>query len=73
MKELGPAEEQKEAGNAAFKKGDWRAAIDLYTAAVKLDSSMVAALNNRALAYLKLGMSQQAEEDASKVLQVGAG
>ncbi len=46
--------------------------MDLYTAAIKLDSGMAAALNNRALAYLKLGMAQQAEEDASRVLQVGS-
>lgn len=45
--ELTPAESQKEAGNAAFKAGKWVEAVEHYTAAIKLDSTLTSALNNR--------------------------
>jgi tetratricopeptide (TPR) repeat protein len=63
------AEQEKLKGNAAFKKGDWQAALDHYTAALKLEPGMVAARNNRSLAYLKLGMAQQALDDCTAVLE----
>lgn len=64
-----PAEQEKLKGNTAFKKGDWQAALEHYTAALKLEPGMVAARNNRALAYLKLGMAQQAIDDCTAVLE----
>ena len=38
-----------------------------YTAALQLDAGMVPALNNRALALLKLGLHAQAEADCTTV------
>lgn len=42
-------------GNAAFKAGDFQAAIDNYTAAILSDSNNATFLLNRAAAYLKVG------------------
>jgi len=42
----------------------------LYGEALSLDGSLVVALNNRALAHLKLGSHAEAEADASSVLQL---
>ena len=42
-------------GNAAFKAGDYAAAIGHYTAAILADSSNATFPLNRAAAYLKLG------------------
>jgi len=69
VRELSAADVEKEAGNAAFKKGLWQDAIERYSAALQLDSALLPALNNRAMAHLKMGQHQAAEEDCSKVLQ----
>lgn len=45
-------------------------AVSLYSQALSKDGGLVAALNNRALAYLKLGAHTDAEADASAVLQL---
>jgi len=72
-REESPAEAEKEAGNQAFKQGNWIEAVEKYTAALKLDSSMLAAVNNRAMAYLKLGRWEEAEGDCSRVLAAEGG
>ncbi|GAB4815123.1 hypothetical protein N2152v2_002169 [Parachlorella kessleri] len=69
VRELSPAEAFKEDGNAAFKRGDWPAAIAAYSKALEASPCMLPALNNRALALLKLQQWQQAEADCSAVLQ----
>ncbi|GAX74597.1 hypothetical protein CEUSTIGMA_g2045.t1 [Chlamydomonas eustigma] len=69
VRELSPAEIEKEEGNAAFKRGDWKAAIERYTSALTLDPKLIPALNNRALAALKLGMAKEAEIDCNLVLE----
>eukprot|EP00798_Chlamydomonas_sp_ICE-L_P025326 gene25322-10981_t len=67
VKELTPAEAEKDAGNAAFKKGDWNLAVEKYSKAAELDSGMAAvALNNRAMAYLKMDKFVEAEADCSQ-------
>jgi len=68
-----PAEEAKARGNAAVGRGDYEAAADEYTAALKLDPGMHVARNNRALVLLKLGRSAEAEADCSAVLEGDAG
>lgn len=60
----------KDRGNALFKAGDWRAAIDAYSAAVDRDPTLVAAFNNRAQAHLNAGQPAMAEVDASRVLEL---
>lgn len=52
----------------AFAKGDWQAALEQFTASLKLDSANIAARNNRALTYLKLEMFSEAAADCSSVL-----
>lgn len=64
-----PAEQQKDLGNAAFKRGDWKQAIDLYSAAIKLDNTLLPAYNNRALAYLKIQRYAEALADSAVLLE----
>lgn len=68
VRELSPAEAEKEAGNAAFKAGDWAEAVRRYGAALVLQPGLAAARNNRALALLRLGRNAEAEEDCTQVL-----
>ncbi|EFJ43133.1 hypothetical protein VOLCADRAFT_121451 [Volvox carteri f. nagariensis] len=70
VRELTPAEVEKDAGNAAVKAGDWAEAVARYTAALDLDPGLVAAANNRSLALLRLGRCEEAEADCCKVLEV---
>mmetsp|Transcript_9973 Transcript_9973/g.29916 ORF Transcript_9973/g.29916 Transcript_9973/m.29916 type:complete len:352 (-) Transcript_9973:950-2005(-) len=68
--EVSPAEAAKAAGNKAFARGDFVEAVLLYSEALSKDGSLVTALNNRALAHLKLGNPAAAETDASAVLHL---
>ncbi|KAF8552747.1 TPR-like protein [Imleria badia] len=58
----------KDKGNAAFKAADYPTAIGHYTEAILADSSDHTFFLNRAAAYLKLGKSEDAERDCTKVL-----
>ncbi|KAH9966152.1 hypothetical protein BJV74DRAFT_289932 [Russula compacta] len=58
----------KERGNAAFKAGDYAAAVGHYTAAILADPSDATFFLNRAAAYLKLSKNQDAERDCTTVL-----
>ncbi|KAH9071112.1 hypothetical protein EDB83DRAFT_315359 [Lactarius deliciosus] len=60
----------KEKGNAAFKAGDYPAAIGHYTAAIIADPSDPTYFLNRAAAYLKLSKFEDAERDCSTVLKL---
>lgn len=66
--ELSPAECAKDSGNSAFKAGDYHKAVEMYSEALSHDAGMVAALNNRAMAQIKLGNFRLAEEDCNAVL-----
>ncbi|KAH8995413.1 hypothetical protein EDB92DRAFT_1772019, partial [Lactarius akahatsu] len=57
-------------GNAAFKAGDYPAAIGHYTAATIADPSDPTYFLNRAAAYLKLSKYEDAERDCSTVLNL---
>jgi len=67
--EKSAAELEKENGNKAFKRGDWRAAINHYTKAWQQDTLLISAINNRAMAYLKLNEYEKALEDCQIVLE----
>eukprot|EP00192_Tetraselmis_astigmatica_P013841 CAMPEP_0117673432 /NCGR_PEP_ID=MMETSP0804-20121206/14473_1 /TAXON_ID=1074897 /ORGANISM="Tetraselmis astigmatica, Strain CCMP880" /LENGTH=306 /DNA_ID=CAMNT_0005482177 /DNA_START=18 /DNA_END=934 /DNA_ORIENTATION=- len=67
--EISPAEAAKDGGNKAFKVGDFVKAVELYSEALSIDGSMMTALNNRAMAYLKLSKPELAAEDCRAVLQ----
>ena len=45
----------KDKGDALFKAGNWQAAVNAYTRALQLDSTMLACYSNRAAANLKQG------------------
>lgn len=69
VRELTPAEAAKEEGNEAFKRGDWQQAVECYTRALEWSPDLPAALNNRALALLKLQRWQDAASDCCSVLE----
>jgi tetratricopeptide (TPR) repeat protein len=58
----------KEAGNEALKKENFDLAISLYSQALSVNANNLAALNNRAQAFLKLNKFANAEQDATEVL-----
>ncbi|GBG65648.1 hypothetical protein CBR_g51948 [Chara braunii] len=64
------AEREREKGNEMFKSKDFRGSIDSYTLSLRLSPSHVAALANRAAAYLKLKRWEDAEIDCNGVLEM---
>ena len=58
------AEEFKNQGNEALKKGEYDKAVDLYTEAIKLDLSNAIYRCNRSAALMGLERYEDAEEDA---------
>eukprot|EP00250_Pteridium_aquilinum_P006084 c16068_g1_i1 orf=380-2368(-) len=67
---LEAAEAAKEKGNAAFKKKDFRAAIDFYSEAIQCDEKNATFYNNRAAAYLAMCSFHQAEADCTKAIEL---
>ncbi|KAG1880705.1 hypothetical protein C8R48DRAFT_573161, partial [Suillus tomentosus] len=57
-------------GNAAFKTGDYPAAIGHYTSAILANADDPTFPLNRAAAYLKLGKNEDAERDCTTVLKL---
>jgi tetratricopeptide (TPR) repeat protein len=55
---------QREAGNEAFRAGDWASAAVAYTSSLSAAPSDAGVLCNRAAAFLKLGRHEQALADA---------
>lgn len=66
------AEAQRVLGNEAFAAADWASAAVAYTASLAARES-VAARNNRAAAFLKLGRHEQALEDAQEAMRLQPG
>ncbi|KAG1879216.1 hypothetical protein F4604DRAFT_1753628 [Suillus subluteus] len=60
----------KDQGNAAFKSGDYPAAIGHYTSAILANADDLTFSLNRAAAYLKLGKNEDAERDCTTVLKL---
>lgn len=63
--------ELKDKGNEAFKCGEWKTAIQLYTKAIKVGEKhkdLPTFYKNRAAAYLKTENYEEAVSDCSKVL-----
>ncbi|CDH51232.1 rna polymerase ii-associated protein 3-like [Lichtheimia corymbifera JMRC:FSU:9682] len=61
---------EKDKGNACFQKQDFKAAITHYTKAVDFDPSNAVFFINRAMAYLKLQMYLEAEQDCTRGLNL---
>eukprot|EP01006_Ploeotia_vitrea_P050030 TRINITY_DN67403_c3_g3_i1.p1 TRINITY_DN67403_c3_g3~~TRINITY_DN67403_c3_g3_i1.p1 ORF type:complete len:570 (+),score=47.10 TRINITY_DN67403_c3_g3_i1:89-1798(+) len=57
---------EKEAGNDAFKNGDFANAADWYSRAIALDPEEHTYFSNRSVSYLRLGRFHKALEDAQK-------
>lgn len=53
-----------------FCAGKYEEAVAHYTKAVRADNTMVSALNNRAMAYLKLGNYIQTDADCTAALKL---
>ncbi|KZW01586.1 hypothetical protein EXIGLDRAFT_717977 [Exidia glandulosa HHB12029] len=69
----GAAKAAKDKGNAAFKSGDFVAAVGHYTDAALADRLEPTYPLNRAAAYLKLGKYADAERDCSTTLALSHG
>ncbi|XP_064621063.1 dynein axonemal assembly factor 4-like [Lineus longissimus] len=60
----------RDKGNSFFKAGDFQAAINAYSHAIRLDSKMPALFSNRAACHLKIGNMFKCIEDCSKSLEL---
>lgn len=58
------------AANVEYKKGDYPAAVKLYTKAMELDPGEVTYPTNRANVYLRMEKWQEAENDCSDALKI---
>ncbi|PPR95714.1 hypothetical protein GOBAR_AA24950 [Gossypium barbadense] len=64
-------EEEKEAGNAAYKKKDFETAIKHYTTAMELDDGDISYITNRAAVYLEMGKYEDCIKDCDKAVERG--
>ena len=64
------ANEFKDNGNALFKKGEYLASIQMYTAAIALAPRNPVYYSNRAMSYLKLEMYEQTISDCDSSIAV---
>ncbi|XP_046744529.1 serine/threonine-protein phosphatase 5 [Diprion similis] len=64
------AEKFKEEANEYFKKQDYNRAIELYTKAIEVDSTVAVYYGNRSFAYLKTECFGYALTDASKAIEL---
>ncbi|KAK4282890.1 hypothetical protein QN277_014215 [Acacia crassicarpa] len=65
------AQREKEAGNAAYKKKDFDAAIQHYSKAMELDDEDISYLTNRAAVYLEMGKFEECIKDCDKAVERG--
>jgi len=61
-----------EKGLQDMDRGDYRAAIQLFTASIENGKDLHTAYNNRGLSHLYLGNVEQSVEDFTKALEIGA-
>lgn len=66
------ADEYKEKGNDALKKGDMSTAINMYTEGIKLDSTNYVLYSNRCTAHLQQKNYASALEDAQKTIELNS-
>ncbi|KAJ2632150.1 hypothetical protein H4R22_001481 [Coemansia sp. RSA 1290] len=64
------ASQFKSQGDSAFKQGQYAKAIELYSQAIRTDSTNPVVFTNQAMAFLKLEKYADAAESCSKALQL---
>jgi stress-induced-phosphoprotein 1 len=64
------ADTRRAAGNAAFQREEYEAAVAHYSTAIALDRHDLRGWNNRAQAYLKVGQPMLAWSDAMHILHL---
>uniref|UniRef100_A0A3Q0SLP8 Uncharacterized protein n=1 Tax=Amphilophus citrinellus TaxID=61819 RepID=A0A3Q0SLP8_AMPCI len=62
--------EKVQQSNEACQRGDFQAAVHLYSDALQADSQNCILYSNRSAAFLKLGQHQAALEDAEKACEL---
>jgi tetratricopeptide (TPR) repeat protein len=67
---IAEAAKAREEGNAAYKKGDFRAAVQHYSRCVRLDASSPLGYSNRAMASIQLHEYKSAIDDTTLALRV---
>jgi len=65
-----PGDAEKTKGNEAFNKGDFQGAVEYYSIAVGKNPKSAVFIANRAMAHLKLGNYELAEDDCSKAINL---
>ncbi|KAJ7569117.1 hypothetical protein O6H91_01G061400 [Diphasiastrum complanatum] len=65
------AVKEKEAGNAAYKKKEFDAAVLHYTKALELDDEDISYITNRAAVYLEMGKYEDCINDCDKAVERG--
>lgn len=63
--------EEKEAGNAAYKKKDFEAAIEHYNKAIELFDQDISFLTNRAAVYFEMGRFEECAADCNQAVEKG--
>lgn len=63
--------EEKELGNAAYKKKDFETALEHYGKAIELDPTNASFLTNRAAVYFEQGKFDECIEECKKAIDVG--
>ncbi|XP_024541869.1 hsp70-Hsp90 organizing protein 3-like [Selaginella moellendorffii] len=61
----------KEAGNEAYKKKDFEAALANYSKAIELDDEDISYLTNRAAVYLEMGKYEECIKDCDQAVERG--
>jgi len=70
--EITEAEQARQKGNEAYRRGDYAEAIKSYTLCLEHDAASVLAYSNRAMAHLQLRNFEGAQLDAAAALNLDA-
>jgi stress-induced-phosphoprotein 1 len=65
------AAQEKEAGNAAYKKKEFETAVEHYSRAIELDDEDISYITNRAAVYLEMGKYEECIVDCDQAVEKG--